>query len=408
MLSQTLSNSIKTSTFVFFLLLQYNGPAVAQGPAATDTSGPVDIQANEQEFAGEQVIARGNVHVTYKDSVISSPQATLFRDSAGSPQKAVFTGHPKMTQGTSVINADTLTFEIANQRIIAEGRAHSEVVSTQSSITASGAGKPGSGKEGQNAGVSERIITDSDRQEYDKSSDKFEAQGHVRVIHGDIRVNADKLQLVYGADKKPETAIFTGRVVATENNNKTSADTITYSLTTKRLQASGHVKSQVIQKADASKKGGPIADEGFSDDGKHGIGNSATLPKSEDNETVVIVSDSQDYSQETGRLSADGNVKLYYQDTVGIGPRVILVRNQDGRADKVFFTGRSQVTQPGKRWIADRITLTVADKRVLAEGNTRAFILQAPKGQPIPHSSEQSRLAGRSQSISSTKVEAAQ
>ncbi|HEY9871042.1 MAG TPA: hypothetical protein V6D08_17890, partial [Candidatus Obscuribacterales bacterium] len=63
--------------------------AWAQMP--TDVSGPIDIQANEQEFAGDQVIARGNVRVSYKESVIIAPMATLFRDTSGNPQKAIFT-----------------------------------------------------------------------------------------------------------------------------------------------------------------------------------------------------------------------------------------------------------------------------------------------------------------------------
>ncbi|MBC7999774.1 MAG: hypothetical protein IAF58_17605 [Leptolyngbya sp.] len=55
--------------------------------------GTIDIQANEQEFANDHVIARGNVHVVYKDSIIDAPMATLYKDPAGKPTKAIFTGH---------------------------------------------------------------------------------------------------------------------------------------------------------------------------------------------------------------------------------------------------------------------------------------------------------------------------
>ena len=63
------------------------------------------------------------------------------------------------------------------------------------------------------------------------------------------------------------------------------------------------------------------------------------------------------------------------------------MRNQDGQPQKVHFIGRSQITQPGKRWIADRITMTVADRKVLAEGNTKAYILpkkEGPAASPKP------------------------
>lgn len=362
--------------------------------------GQIDIQANEQEFAGDHVIARGNVRVTYKDSVVVAPIATLYRDASGNPQRAVFTGHPRLTQGKNRVDADTLVFEIAGQKLIAEGNSHSEVVSdggggdlsgsqtatkgneaTANAQTASiDSANADEGAEVKKKPVGEKIVTDADRQEYDRASGKFEAKGRVRVRHGDINVKADKLQLVYGQDNKPESAVFSGNVSATQKQNNTQADTLTYFLQTKRLQATGNVRSKVIQtKAEASKKGGLFAPAPVSDGDKGGTTGGA-LGQSEATETITILSDSQDYSQDNGRVTAEGNVKLFYQDTIAVSPKVILVRNEMGQADTVIMSGRSQISQPGKRWIADRITFTVADKRVLAEGNTKAIILQGPKG----------------------------
>jgi lipopolysaccharide transport protein LptA len=389
--------------------LSAGGPALSQGPA--EISGPIDIQANEQEFAGEQVIARGNVRVKYKDSVIIAPVATLTRSPEGSPKMAVFTGHPRLTQAGNAIDADTLTFDIANHKIVADGHAHSEVMADEAQKesgdpkkTASTAAAPS--KDPMAPSKGEKIITDSDRQEYDRGNDKFEAFGHVHVKHGNINVHSEKLSIVYGANKKPETAIFTGNVIATQDQNATQADTITYSLTTKRLQATGHVRSKVIQQKAEGKKGSlfptPVPTIG------PGAAMAATISsgaKPAQDETILINSDSQDYSKETGRLSADGNVRIYYQDTVGAGPQCILIRNAEGKAERVIFTGRSQISQPGKRWIADHITFTVADRKVLAEGNTKAIIMQTPKQAPRP----EVQLAGKNgSSISSRKVDRTQ
>src|SRR6516164_3157709 len=113
--------------FGFFQSVVFVFDSCAQSPApAPQASAPVDIQAKEQDFADDQVIARGDVKVVYKDSVITGPQATLFRDAGGQPQKAIFIGHPYLTQPDSKMNADTLIFEIANSRVIAQGHAHSE------------------------------------------------------------------------------------------------------------------------------------------------------------------------------------------------------------------------------------------------------------------------------------------
>jgi lipopolysaccharide export system protein LptA len=366
----------------------------------TAPSGPIDIHADEQEFAENSVIAKGNVRVLYKDSVITGPIAYLTRDPLGNPQKAVFTGHPHLTQGTNTIDATVLTFDIAGSKVIAEGSAHSEVVSQNNNDTANGAAaKPAGGN---------KIITDSDRQEYDRAGGRFEATGHVRVNHGDIKVNSDRLQLVYGTDNKPETAVFTGHVNATQGKNTTSADTMTYFLSTQRLQATGNVKSKVIQEKKDAK--GNTKSMSFFDTGlipaahaaskpapQANLSGSGTATASSEEETIIITSDAQDYAKESGKMTATGNVKVYYQDTIGAGPKVLLFRNLEGKAERVLFIGRSQISQPGRRWIADSITFTTADRKVLAQGNTKAYILQTPKtpGAPTPviPSTNNSRVA---------------
>jgi lipopolysaccharide export system protein LptA len=390
------------------------GPEMGPGSA-----GPIDIRANEQEFAENQVIAKGNVKVTYKDSIVYAPLATLYRDATGQPQRAVFTGHPRLTQGENKIDADTLTFEMANSKIIATGNAHSEVISQSEEkkpegATTSGAENPSAelSKElggSKGGGKVEKIITDSDRQEYDRNTGKFEATGHVRVQHGEILVKADKLSLIYGLDNKPEAAVFTGNVNATQGKNSTVADSMTYTLATKRLQATGHVKSTVIQerKEGAPKKKalGFIPDPAGMPAAVAATTSGADEPKED---VVVITSDTQDYSRETGRLTANGNVRVFYQNVIAAGPTAILVRNPQGKAERVVFTGRSQISQPGRRWIADKIEMTIEDKKVIATGNTKALILQPQKGGKQAAPVEQMQVATsnkRPATISATKVD---
>jgi len=444
----------------FFQAVLLIPDTLAQAPAPpTKTDQPVDIQANSQEFAEDQIVATGNVKVTYKESVVRGPEARLFRDAAGQAQRAVFTGHPYLTQNDSKINSDTLIFEIANSKVIAQGHAHSEIISNGNDQPPQGApgakpavsaaGRPqsmgsvsqGSGgapkinwpKEGAGDNQSgpqttelapvpapapvvstagdgsapstaspaptkkpgdkdeppTKIITDADYQEYAKQDGKFEASGHVHVTHEDINVHSDKVSLVYGLDGKPETALFTGNVDATQKTNHTFADMMTYYLQTKRLQATGNVRSKVIQKKppdDKDKKTGatdkkvvgakPAGTAGGAQAAQPATG-SQTAKKNQDDDTILVVSDAQDYSRDSGRMLADGNVHVYYQDTIGLGPKAILIKNEEtGKAETVIFLGRSQISQTGKRWIADKITFTVANKKVLAEGNSRAFILQ--------------------------------
>ncbi len=448
------SQKLRISSTVFTAAVLLLSPLQVRAQFSMDDSGggTIDIQAAEQEFADDHVIARGNVHVTYKDSIIDAPMATLYKDANGKPQRAIFTGHPRLRQGTNLIHADKLTFEMTSSMIIAEGNAHSEVIpqdgsnatkaskkadaklsakkpvkeiavdskeepkpdgelGENSQVASEETPKPAPVKKNNQPAKQEKIITDADLQQYNRNTGQFDARGNVRVKTGDVFVKSDALKLVYDAEQKPETALFTGHVKATQGSNCTEADIMTYFLTTKRLQATGHVKSTVVQtqQAEAPKKGGPFStfktgvqkpvigaapaklpvQATDNTDAASDPGNSlAESPEANDNQLanageeppkqpIFIFSDSQDYSENTGRCTADGNVKLLYGDTIGVAPKMIMVKNvTTGETEKVLLYGRCQITQPGKRWIADRITYTVADNKVIAEGNTKAFILQ--------------------------------
>jgi lipopolysaccharide export system protein LptA len=417
-------------------------PIWAQAQGAMPAGGgdkPIDIQANEQEFAGDTVIARGNVKVIYKDTIITGPQATLVRTSDGQAKTAIFKGHPHMINGTNRMDADMLQFEVGTGQIIADGHSHSEVSAkgdddqkddakqddskkkstaktgepgsdvsdnskdggTESDTTAvasaAGAAKAKKKKQEKStkATAPEMIVTDADHQEYSKEGGKFEAQGHVHLTTGDIVVHSDKMQLMYGTDNKPEAALFNGNVNATQFDNNTLADNMTYFLTTQRMQATGHVRSKVIQKNDP-KKGGPanFKATSLSQD-------PVALGDAPDDQVIDMTSDAQDYSKDTGRISAQGNVHVKCGDITGFGPNVVVTRRDDGSADKILFTGRSQINQPGRKWIGDRITITVLDHRVLAAGNTRAIITSMGNksgGAPSPSSSGSD---GHSESVSS-------
>jgi hypothetical protein len=191
---------------------------------------------------------------------------------------------------------------------------------------------------------------------------------------------------------------------------------MTYFLITKRLQASGHVRSKVVQEKNNEAKPVPKQQEegvikpisnvnDASGDSKHSSPPKALtgLSGGDSHAPIIIVADSQDYNKETGRLDAIGNAKIFFEDTVGIGPKVILMRNADGRAEKIIFVGRSQVTQKGKRWIGDRVTIMCDDRRIIAEGNTKAiFMNQKKDAMPVTPFVDNTRLADSKPQIMAT------
>ena len=467
------------------------GAAAPTGPVNTT---PVDISADSQDFAGDVVLCHGNVRVKFKDSVITAPEAQLFKDASGQAQLAIFTGHPHLVQKSNKIDADKLTFQMAISKIIADGHAHAEVSGDAEDSPPTPGGNPtppgisptlggGDDKMPANAGAmpkirfpmdtdpqpapkkvaaapapapkpaapaakpkkaeagswqmdeetadappvapgaaapageatakdapasnkaAERIIVDSEHQEYEQDTGHFVAVGHCKVKHGEMRVDSHALNMVYGADGKPETALFSGSVSATQNGNNTKSDHMTYSLSTQRLQASGNVRSKVLQQRPATsepKKGaqstltqatseekvkvktsdGTVKELTAAEAEKYGFKSEKAKKKTktfeltmDSEEPIYIISDSQDFTKSNGRMSALGNVHVYYNDNKGLGHKCLLIRNDEGKAEKMIFTGRSQIIQPGKRWIGDKITFLVPTEHVVAEGNTRAIIL---------------------------------
>lgn len=380
---------LKTSILLASCLVVGWVSAARSGSAQeVQASGPIDIRAEEQEFAQDQIIARGKVRVVYGDTTINAPKATLFRDEGGQPKLAIFVGNPKLKQGKNIINSQKLTFDIASATIIAEGQAHSEVLTNgingEEDNTEKTEEELQKEKEKKAEDRPEKIITDSDKQIYDKNTGKFEAMGNVKVKTGDIDVNSNNLKLIYGTDNKAEAVLFTGNVVARREKNVTQADTMTYFLTTQRLQATGHVRSRVVQEkkekaAAPAKSKTQIASAGA---GKTGM---FSFSEADGTSELILFSDAQDYNKQSGRVDAEGNVQVWYKDTQGKGPKVTMLCDEYGQAEKVIFTGRSQITQPGRRWIGDRITMTMEDRKVLAEGNTRAIIVQnKPQKRPSP------------------------
>lgn len=366
----------KSFIYTFLLLVAILTPTYIN---AQEDGGQIDIKADEQEFAEDHVIAKGKVRVDYGDTVINGPIATLYRDDTGAASSAVFTGNPHLVQGKNTIRAAKLTFNVKTKSILAVGRAHSEIYTDEKTSPDDTEEKESSKKETSSSSGSDKIITDSHKQEYERESGKFEAHGNVKVRTGDITVISDHMRIVYGNNRKAESAIFTGNAEARQDKNITQADRITYFLTTQRLQATGNVRSKVIEeKSDAGdtvdSEGTKIAKtEEKENDGKIKFVSFGDMDNVD--APVYIVSDSQDYNKTTNRMKAVGNVRVIYKDTRGRGPRATLIKNKYGKAERVIFTGRSQISQPGRRWIGDRITLTLHDRKVLAEGNTKAIIV---------------------------------
>src|SRR6185437_139963 len=117
-------------------------------------------------------------------------------------------------------------------------------------------------------------------------------------------VEADEVQLIYGVDNRPETALFSGNVAATQFKNTTLAENIVYSLSSHRLQATGHVKSTVIQETTPppAKKKNTV---GFDGDLMQSA-NASEPEEAPKEDKIIVTSETQDWSRDPNRMTANG------------------------------------------------------------------------------------------------------
>ncbi len=194
----------------------------------TIANDPFTIRSDVQQFdnVNKLVTASGSVKVRYKETDVYSANATLRMGADGKAERAIFTGDAKMRQKTSEMQGGKITIMVGSGDLIAENHVKTRV------------------DMGEEANPDEReILIYSDYQQYDKSSDKMLATGHVRIHYGGNITNGPKATF-YMKGGGVEKILLTGRSTIIEEARKITADVITITTNPKNFDAVGNVKIQ--------------------------------------------------------------------------------------------------------------------------------------------------------------------
>ena len=87
-------------------------------------------------------------------------------------------------------------------------------------------------------------------------------------------------------------------------------------------------------------------------------------------------------------ISIKGNVLINYKDAVIEAPEAYIETDSSGEQDKAIFTHRGKLKLKDRKLEADKITVSIKDKTIIAEGNTNSELKDKKKGKPCRQSTE--------------------
>lgn len=197
----------------------------------TVASNPFTIRSDVQEFDNVKKIitASGNVDVDYGESKATSANALLRIGSNGRAERVIFTGGARLAKKGTDVKASKITVMIGSGDMMAESAVRTTV------------------KMDDNR---DALIL-SDYQQYDKSSGKMIATGHVKIDYGDYLATGPKavFNLIDGS---VDTIDMVGRSTIVEKERTIVADKITITTNPTNFDAVGNVKIQFQAKNGAT------------------------------------------------------------------------------------------------------------------------------------------------------------
>ena len=193
---------------------------------ASADNDPFVIHSDSQTFdnTSKLITAAGNVHVNYKDSMVTSNNVMMRMKDDGKADRIVFTGGAHINKEDSKINSEKITIMGDSGNLIAENHVNTEVDMNPP-------------KDG-----TDKVIVQSDYQEYDKASDKMIASGHVHLLMGDYTADGGKATFNLSAGQMDHILLTGGRPTITDSSRTITADKITITTSPRHFDAVGNVQ----------------------------------------------------------------------------------------------------------------------------------------------------------------------
>ena len=192
------------------------------------------------------------------------------------------------------------------------------------------------------------VVINSDIQEYNTQTGVMTAQGAVTILYKDIETFSSEAKIRTDKNGDLQNIELIGNAHVKDKTSDSYADRFVYNENTKTMTATGNTTSNMVM---------------------------------EDGKKLVLKSNYQEYTQGQEVFNASGNVRVWYDDYYAAGPKLTVKPNaQTKKANEIFMTGRSSITQGVRTIYADKIRMTLNPKDFHAEGNTRTVIKNIGSG----------------------------
>lgn len=194
----------------------------------------------------------------------------------------------------------------------------------------------------------------ADKQSYNLEKKKYLLNGRVTVAYQDMQIVGPQAEVEMNAAGKPQVAHFTNRpsfkrVKPQEGEDTVIGDIINIYLGDDRYAAQGSVQSHITTVA---------ADPFF------------------------IRSDIQEFDNKNKVVSASGNVKVDYKGSQAYSTLANVRMKDNGKADRVIFSGGARIDKENSEINGDKITVMVDSGNLIAERNVKTRVDLQNKTKP--------------------------
>ncbi|MEM0951793.1 MAG: LptA/OstA family protein [Cyanobacteria bacterium P01_H01_bin.74] len=192
----------------------------------------------------------------------------------------------------------------------------------------------------------------ADRQSYNPNLREYNLSGKVHVTFQNMEIVGNQAKIEMDESGKPQLANFYNRpvfkhTVPEKGQNQVIGNTFKLFLTQDKYNASGDVESVV----------NTVAADPF-----------------------LIYADTQSFDNNRRIVTANGNVKVDYQDTKAFSNSANLRMSADGNAERVIFTGNAKIEKEASEIFGNRITVMVGSGNLIAEHNVKTNVTLKPEG----------------------------
>jgi lipopolysaccharide export system protein LptA len=221
------------------------------------------------------------------------------------------------------------------------------------------------------------IRMSADKQSYNLEKKRYVLNGNVNVSYQDMRITGSTAEVEMTEDGKPQVASFYNRpmfkrIKPKVGEDQVVGDVIKVFLVDDRYGAQGNVVSHITT----------VAADPF-----------------------LIRSDVQEFDNKNKVVAASGNVHVDYKGSQADSPLANVRMKDNGKADRVIFSGGAHIKQENSEINGDKITVMVDSGDLIAEHNVRTRVELKPQAQQT--SADSNKLASAAPAPTTPGVAAA-